>query len=97
MRKIVFILIRGYQRFVSPLFPPSCRFYPSCSQYALEAYQRFGFLQATRLTLVRLLKCHPLHEGGFDSVPPEPPGFLWWRRSVDSTESHPVDSNDVRK
>ncbi len=97
MRKIIFLLIRGYQRFISPLLPPSCRFYPSCSQYALEAYLRFGLLQATRLTLIRILKCHPLHEGGFDAVPSEPPGFLWWVRSVDPAESNLNDSSDLIK
>ncbi len=63
------ILIRGYQKFISPLTPPTCRFYPSCSQYGLEAIQRFGALKGGWLTLKRLSKCHPFHKGGIDFVP----------------------------
>ncbi|WP_245693486.1 membrane protein insertion efficiency factor YidD [Deferrisoma camini] len=62
-------LILAYRRFVSPLFPPRCRFYPSCSRYALEAYGRLPFWRATRLTLWRLARCHPGHPGGIDPVP----------------------------
>jgi hypothetical protein len=63
------VLIRGYQRFVSPALPPSCRFYPSCSQYALEAVTRYGALKGTWLAARRLVRCHPFHPGGFDPVP----------------------------
>lgn len=62
-------LIRGYQRFISPMFPPSCRFTPSCSQYALEAVTRYGLLRGSWLGGRRLLRCHPFHPGGFDPVP----------------------------
>jgi len=62
-------LIRGYRYWISPFLPASCRFYPSCSQYALESYQKMGFCRATYLSLVRLLKCNPLHPGGVDAVP----------------------------
>nr|WP_183987943.1 membrane protein insertion efficiency factor YidD [Deinobacterium chartae] len=63
--------VRGYQRYLSPLKgQPSCRFYPTCSQYALEALEVHGALKGTFLTTVRILKCHPLHPGGFDPVPP---------------------------
>ena len=62
-------LIRGYQRFISPMFPPSCRFTPSCSQYALEAVARYGLLRGSWLGGRRLLRCHPFHPGGFDPVP----------------------------
>ncbi len=62
-------LIRGYQRFLSPLTGQNCRFYPTCSHYALEAYQQYGLIRATGLTLARLLKCHPFHEGGVDQLP----------------------------
>ena len=60
--------IRFYKRFISPLFPPSCRFYPSCSQYAIEALERYGMLKGCWLTLKRLAKCHPYHPGGFDPL-----------------------------
>lgn len=62
-------LIRGYQRFLSPMLPPSCRFTPSCSQYALEAVARYGLIRGTWLGGRRLLRCHPFHPGGFDPVP----------------------------
>lgn len=62
-------LVEGYRRFVSPLFPPSCRFYPSCSAYAVAALREHGAVRGTALTLVRLLKCGPWHPGGVDHVP----------------------------
>lgn len=61
--------IKGYRRFISPLLPPSCRFTPTCSKYALIAFERFGFIKGSYLTVRRLLKCHPFHEGGYDPVP----------------------------
>jgi hypothetical protein len=63
-------LLRGYQRFVSPLLGPSCRFYPSCSAYALEAVQLHGALRGSWLAARRLSRCHPFHAGGLDPVPP---------------------------
>ncbi len=62
-------LLRGYQRFVSPALPPSCRFTPTCSQYALEAVNRYGVLRGDWLGLRRLVRCHPFHPGGHDPVP----------------------------
>ncbi|MBM7645531.1 putative membrane protein insertion efficiency factor [Scopulibacillus daqui] len=62
-------LIRFYQRFISPLTPPTCRFLPTCSQYGVEAITRFGILKGGYLTIKRILKCHPFHPGGFDPVP----------------------------
>ena len=62
-------LIKGYRYWISPFLPASCRFYPSCSQYALESYQKLGFCRATYLIFLRLLKCNPLHPGGVDPVP----------------------------
>ena len=62
-------VIRGYQRIVSPALPPSCRFTPSCSQYSLEAVQRYGVVRGGWLGLRRLLRCHPFHPGGYDPVP----------------------------
>ncbi|MBF0286181.1 MAG: membrane protein insertion efficiency factor YidD [SAR324 cluster bacterium] len=72
MCDLIILLIRGYQRFISPFLPSSCRFYPSCSQYALESYHRFGIFRGTQLCVLRLVKCQPLHPGGFDPVPEEP-------------------------
>lgn len=62
-------LIRGYQLLISPILPPSCRFAPSCSQYALEAITRHGALRGGWLAARRLARCHPFHPGGFDPVP----------------------------
>ena len=68
-RRLILALIRGYQRALSPALPPSCRFHPSCSQYALEAVGRYGALRGVWLAARRLARCHPFHPGGFDPVP----------------------------
>jgi putative membrane protein insertion efficiency factor len=62
-------LVRGYQLAISPLLPPSCRFYPTCSCYAIEALQRHGALKGGWLALRRIARCHPWHPGGHDPVP----------------------------
>jgi hypothetical protein len=67
--QILLWLIRGYQLAVSPMLGPRCRFYPSCSCYAHTAIQRYGALRGTWLGLRRILRCHPLAEGGYDPVP----------------------------
>jgi putative membrane protein insertion efficiency factor len=69
--RILIGVIRGYQRMVSPLLGHHCRFYPSCSQYGIEAITRFGMVKGCWLTLKRVLKCHPLNPGGNDPVPPK--------------------------
>ena len=63
------MIIRGYQRIVSPLLPPSCRFHPTCSDYAYEAIDRHGLLKGGRLAVWRVLRCNPFGKGGFDPVP----------------------------
>ena len=67
--KLLSALIRFYRKYISPLTPPSCRFHPTCSTYALEVTQRFGFLKGMSYIVRRLLKCHPWHPGGDDPVP----------------------------
>ncbi len=69
MRRILIGLIRFYQYFISPLLGPRCRFYPTCSQYAVEAIQVHGAGYGVYLALRRLLRCHPWHPGGVDPVP----------------------------
>ncbi|MGN1402102.1 MAG: membrane protein insertion efficiency factor YidD [Bacillus sp. (in: firmicutes)] len=69
MKKLLLSLIKFYRKFISPLTPPSCRFYPTCSQYGIEAIQRFGAVKGSWLTIKRILKCHPFHPGGIDLVP----------------------------
>lgn len=69
MKYICIALIDIYRYLISPLTPRTCRFYPSCSNYAKESFLRHGFIFGAVLTLKRLLKCHPFHDGGFDPVP----------------------------
>ena len=66
---LALILIRGYQVILSPVLGPACRFYPSCSEYALQAIERHGILKGIYLSVRRLLRCHPFHPGGIDLVP----------------------------
>jgi len=67
--RIILLAIRFYQRVISPTLPPSCRFVPSCSEYAYQAVQKYGALRGSWLGLTRLLRCHPFHPGGYDPVP----------------------------
>jgi putative membrane protein insertion efficiency factor len=69
-QKLVITAIKGYQRFISPLLGSNCRFQPSCSAYASEAINRFGVIKGGWLASKRILRCHPLNEGGEDPVPP---------------------------
>jgi uncharacterized protein len=69
MQKILIWLVQKYQRFISPLFPPSCRYTPTCSQYAVEAIDRFGTIKGSYLATKRILRCNPLFPSGYDPVP----------------------------
>ncbi len=62
-------LVRGYQLLISPFVPPSCRFHPTCSHYAIEALQKHGALKGAWLAVRRIVRCHPWHPGGHDPVP----------------------------
>lgn len=68
-RRVLMVPIRGYQKFISPALPPSCRFTPSCSQYALEAVAKYGALRGGWLAARRLVRCHPFNPGGYDPIP----------------------------
>ena len=70
-------IIVGYQRLVSPLFGPSCRYHPSCSEFTLQAVRRFGPLRGLWLGVRRIARCHPLAQGGADPVPQR---YSWWGR-----------------
>ncbi|MES2764631.1 MAG: membrane protein insertion efficiency factor YidD [Bacteroidota bacterium] len=69
MKTILIGIITLYQRLLSPLLPASCRFHPTCSQYAKEALSRHGIIKGIWLSLKRILRCNPFHPGGFDPVP----------------------------
>lgn len=69
MKRLLLIFIQLYRWVISPIIPPSCRFRPTCSRYAMEAIARFGAWRGSRLAIRRILKCHPFHPGGYDPVP----------------------------
>lgn len=71
MKYLVISIIKVYQKIISPLTPPSCRFYPTCSHYGVEAVEKHGALKGTYLAVKRILRCHPFNEGGYDPVPEE--------------------------
>jgi len=66
--RILILIIRFYQKFISPLKGPTCRFYPTCSTYSIEAIKKYGPIKGSYLSLRRILKCHPFHEGGYDPL-----------------------------
>ncbi len=69
MKRLLLSLIRFYQRAISPLFPPTCRFTPTCSHYSYEAIERYGVLRGGWLAVRRIARCHPFNPGGYDPVP----------------------------
>ena len=71
MKRLIIWLIQGYRQLISPLFPPTCRFQPTCSQYALEAIELYGVWQGGMMAIWRVLRCHPFHPSGYDPVPTE--------------------------
>ncbi len=73
MKHIMIWLVRLYQKYISPLKPPSCRFTPTCSAYAIEAFQKRGFFVGFGLTVWRILRCNPFGKGGYDPVPERKP------------------------
>ena len=74
--RLLIVPVTGYRRFISPLLPPVCRFYPSCSEYALEALRTHGAARGLWLAIRRLARCHPFNAGGYDPVPPRPQGVV---------------------
>ena len=73
MKTVLIFLIDGYRLLLSPFFGTQCRFYPTCSAYAREAIETHGAIKGTWLTIRRIGKCHPWHDGGIDNVPPRHP------------------------
>ncbi len=68
LTNICIYLVNFYRKFISPLKGPTCRFYPTCSQYSLEAFKKYGLIKGMFLTIKRILKCHPFHPGGYDPL-----------------------------
>ena len=68
MKAVALWMLRGYKRWISPALPPSCRYVPTCSEYAMEAVERYGTLRGLAMTAARLLRCHPFAKGGLDPV-----------------------------
>ena len=85
-------MISFYQRKISPLFPPRCRYYPTCSQYTYEAVERYGFFLGTALGTLRILRCNPLFKGGVDPVP-EFKRIKYKRKYADPEDLH-AEEND---
>ncbi len=71
MKRVLLALIRFYKAAISPHTKPSCKYIPSCSDYGLEAIERFGALKGSALTIWRILRCNPFSKGGYDPVPPK--------------------------
>ena len=69
MKVVLLLLIRFYRGFLSPLMPPSCRYIPTCSEYAMIAVEKYGAAKGSFLAIKRILRCHPFHKGGYDPVP----------------------------
>ena len=68
MRRIFLLLLKVYQKVISPMFPPSCRFFPTCSEYSYQSIDKYGLIKGGWLSIIRLSKCHPFHPGGYDPV-----------------------------
>lgn len=68
MGQIAIVLIKCYRLFISPLKPPTCRFVPTCSEYALQAIEKYGIIRGGSMAIRRILRCHPFHPGGYDPV-----------------------------
>jgi putative membrane protein insertion efficiency factor len=69
MRRFLILIVRGYQLWVSPVLPAACRYYPTCSAYAIEALEKYGPVNGSWLAIRRVARCHPFRAGGYDPVP----------------------------
>jgi len=68
MRKLFVLIIKFYQKAISPMFPPSCRFYPTCSEYAVQSITKYGVIKGSVKSAWRVLRCNPFNKGGYDPV-----------------------------
>ena len=92
MKKILTFLIKGYHKHISPLFPQACRFYPTCSMYAVEAIERFGVIRGSLLATYRILRCNPFCRGGYDPVPEK---FTFKRQIINTCVDNSGKSEDI--
>ena len=92
MKHIMIWLIRLYQKYISPLKPPCCRFTPTCSAYAIEAFTKRGFFVGLGLTVWRILRCNPFSKGGYDPVPDKKP-----RKSKRSARASETENTETKK
>lgn len=91
MKYLAIALVKLYRRFISPLFPPKCKYYPTCSSYALTALGRFGFIRGSMLAVWRILRCNPWSMGGIDPVPEK---FTFKRQYPDISPDDEMIHND---
>ena len=68
LKSVLILIVRGYQKFISPMFPPTCRFYPTCSEYFIQAVQKYGPFKGSWIGIKRILRCHPGNPGGYDPL-----------------------------
>lgn len=68
MKNLLICIIKMYRKYISPLKRPSCRFYPTCSQYSMEAIEKYGALKGTLISIKRIIRCHPFNKGGYDPL-----------------------------
>ena len=68
MRRLFILLIRGYKKFISPMLLPSCRFYPTCSEYSIQAFEKYGVVKGAAKSIWRILRCNPFNKGGYDPI-----------------------------
>ena len=68
LKSVLILIVRGYQKFISPMFPPTCRFYPTCSEYFIQAVKKYGPFKGSWLGIKRILRCHPGNPGGYDPL-----------------------------
>lgn len=80
MKRPLIWLIRFYQKYISPLTPPSCKYRPVCSVYGLQAIERFGALRGSLMTIWRILRCNPFSKGGYDPVPEKSTQVRWYKK-----------------
>jgi putative membrane protein insertion efficiency factor len=90
---VVLLMLRGYKWAISPLFPPACRYVPTCSEYAMDAVERYGALRGTVMAVGRVLRCHPLARGGYDPVVSQSAGSIGADRRPSTAHERPSDDH----